>query len=276
MMKRLVEQTDSRHPLVARAAKLLLEAQPLAPSDATRRRVLASVVREHFAARRPWLLRPAAVFAMLLATTAAAASFHDAWLPRMVRIVVDRAGPRSWQRVTEARRPQTESAKVAGRAALAVDETSAAPSDTALEAAVEASLLVNGVVAAEHGVAPSAEADIALDPGDARARASRRAIRRSKAIAPQAWDDGAGLVVSAIEVLRHQHDAARASQMLEQYLGSHPRGALREEAMALAVEAASARGDSGESRRLAARYDHAFPDGRFRPALRASAAHGSL
>jgi hypothetical protein len=281
MMNRLVEQTDSRHPLVVRAAKLLESAQPLAPSDAMRRRVLASVVRDHFAAHHRWLARPAALVAVLLATTAAAAAFHESWFLEVVRLTVERVAPRSWQ---TARRAPGDRAKSAGRA-LATDDTVLAsreraltPSEAVLESGVEASLLAEGVVAAESGRAAIAEADVALDPSpsDARSRSSRRA-RRAKAIAPQhTWDDGASLVLSAIEVLRRQHDAARASRMLEAYLGSYPRGSLREEAMALAVEAASVRGDGGESRRLAARYEHAFPAGRFRTALRASASQGSL
>lgn len=276
MMKRLVEQTDSRHSLVARAARLLESAQPLAPSDAMRRRVLASVVRERppFALRRRWLARPAAAVAVLLATTVAAASFHGGWLPHVFRLAASRVGPRSW---VEARRAPVEAAKAAGRAALAPAETGAL-SEAALESSVEASLLANGVAAAESADAVIAEADIALDePSGTRAHSPRRFVRRASVNAPRAaWDDGASLVLSAIEVLRRQHDAARASQMLEAYLGEHPQGALREEAMALAVEAASARGDNRESRRLAARYEHAFPDGRFRPALRTSARHGSL
>jgi len=279
MMKRLVEQTDSRHPLVARAAKLLQGAQPLAPSDAMRRRVLASVVRERprFAPRRRWLERPAAVVAVLLATTAAAASFHDGWLPTMYRLAWQRVGGRI-SGGAEARRADASSAKIGGRVVVSRDEEPPTPPEAELEAAVEAALLASGAAAAESGSPAIAEADIALDPAsaDARPRSFRRAVRRS-AVAPRpAWDDGASLVLSAIEVLRRQHDAARASRMLEQYLGSHPRGSLREEAMALAVEAASARGDSGESRRLAARYERAFPEGRFRSALRASAGQEAL
>ncbi|HEY3592400.1 MAG TPA: hypothetical protein VGL13_00940, partial [Polyangiaceae bacterium] len=89
MMKRLLEQTDSRDPLISRAGRIIGSAQPNAPSDAMRRRVLALVVRERqpFASRRGWLARPAAIGAVLLATTAAAASFHsrEGWLPRAYR-----------------------------------------------------------------------------------------------------------------------------------------------------------------------------------------------
>jgi hypothetical protein len=281
MMKRLVEQTESRHPLVARAAKMLASGQPLAPSDAMRRRVLASVVREHppFAARRRWLARPAALVAVLLATTAAAASFHDGWLPRAYWSAVGRGGARPWTSVGwAAHHALAEGAKTSGASASTVVETSP-PSQTALELGVEASLLASGIAAAKNSGGAMAEADLALDlalePSEARPR--HRAGKAWKRVRPRdAWDDGAILVLSAMQVLRRQRDGARAGQLLEDYLIAHPLGALREEAMALAVEAASARGDGRESRRLAARYDHAFPDGRFRQDVRPTAGYGSL
>jgi hypothetical protein len=70
-------------------------------------------------------------------------------------------------------------------------------------------------------------------------------------------------VLDAMVALRRDHDAARAGQLLDRYLTTHPRGTLREEALALAIEAASARGDAANARRLSASYLHAYPHGRF-------------
>ena len=51
--------------------------------------------------------------------------------------------------------------------------------------------------------------------------------------------------------------------MLSAYLSSHPRGALREEALALAIEAADAQGDRAAGERLSRSYTGAYPNGRF-------------
>jgi hypothetical protein len=71
-------------------------------------------------------------------------------------------------------------------------------------------------------------------------------------------------VLDAMVALRRDHDAARAGHLLDHYLTTHPHGALREEALVLAIEAAAARGDGASARRLAAGYAEAYPNGRFR------------
>jgi hypothetical protein len=70
-------------------------------------------------------------------------------------------------------------------------------------------------------------------------------------------------VLDAMIALRRDHDAVRAGRLLAQYLGAHPHGALREEALALAIEAANARGDAASARRWAGAYGDAYPNGRF-------------
>jgi hypothetical protein len=70
-------------------------------------------------------------------------------------------------------------------------------------------------------------------------------------------------VLDALVALRRDHDPVRAAAMLSAYLSSHPRGALREEALALAIEAADARGDRTAGERLSRSYVEAYPSGRF-------------
>ena len=70
-------------------------------------------------------------------------------------------------------------------------------------------------------------------------------------------------VLDAMIALRRDHDARRASALLDTYLVENRHGALREEALVLALEAADARGDVPRAVRLARTYQGEFPRGRF-------------
>lgn len=64
-------------------------------------------------------------------------------------------------------------------------------------------------------------------------------------------------VIEAIRALRRDKDPERAEALLKQYAKRNPRGALAEEALALTIEAAVARGDARAvtyARRYLARY----------------------
>ena len=71
-------------------------------------------------------------------------------------------------------------------------------------------------------------------------------------------------VLDALIALRRDHDPVRAGALLEHYLRVHPRGALREEALVLAIEAADAHGDRLLALTLARGYQADYPTGRFR------------
>ena len=73
------------------------------------------------------------------------------------------------------------------------------------------------------------------------------------------------LVFDAMRALRREGQPERASMLLDDYLQRHPTGSLAEEALALSIEAASARGDA-RARELAERYLARYPTGRFRRA----------
>jgi hypothetical protein len=70
-------------------------------------------------------------------------------------------------------------------------------------------------------------------------------------------------VLDAMIALRRNHDPERAAVLLEKYLSAHPRGALHEEALALAIEAADARADRASAQSLARLYQARYPRGRF-------------
>ena len=75
-------------------------------------------------------------------------------------------------------------------------------------------------------------------------------------------------VLDALIALRREHDPVRAGALLSRYLSAHPRGALREEALVLAIEAADARGDQAGGAQLSQVYQDEFPAGRFLPFAR--------
>jgi hypothetical protein len=62
---------------------------------------------------------------------------------------------------------------------------------------------------------------------------------------------------------RRAGDMARVARLLDDYRSKYPDGDLQEEALALSIEAAIARGDDN-ARRFAAQYLKRYPNGRFR------------
>ena len=72
-------------------------------------------------------------------------------------------------------------------------------------------------------------------------------------------------LMEAVKALRQDHDPARASHLLGDYLRLYPHGSLSEEARALSIEAARAQG-SANTVELAHEYLRLYPRGRFRKA----------
>ncbi|HVY37584.1 MAG TPA: hypothetical protein VHM31_06600 [Polyangia bacterium] len=72
-------------------------------------------------------------------------------------------------------------------------------------------------------------------------------------------------VLDALIALRRDHDPERAQALLDPYLQRSRQGALREEALVLAIEAADARSDRARAARLAQVYQDEYPGGRFAP-----------
>jgi hypothetical protein len=109
---------------------------------------------------------------------------------------------------------------------------------------------------------PAAE-PVATAPADTGLRATHRPIARRTAPPAVVTPPPRTEVLDALIALRRDHDPARAAGLLDQYLAGSRRGALREEALALAIEAADAGHDPAGARRFARTYELEYPGGRF-------------
>jgi hypothetical protein len=114
----------------------------------------------------------------------------------------------------------------------------------------------------EEAIVPAPAPVRAAAPVKAHARPSAGAAVHAPASPPTTQERTQ--VLDALIALRHDHDPVRAGALLDTYLVAHPRGALREEALVLATEAADARGDHALAQRLARIYQADYPQGRFR------------
>jgi hypothetical protein len=138
-----------------------------------------------------------------------------------------------------------------------------APSNGDVEAPDAAA--VDAVEAHPAGITDPTGPSVALDP-----KATGAAGDGSSAAKPVASMEDPKLVLDAIRKLRSSRDPAASGALLAQYLKTHPRGALAEDALALSIEAASAQRDAGAAAGFGRRYLTQFPNRRFRGvALRA-------
>jgi TolA-binding protein len=113
-------------------------------------------------------------------------------------------------------------------------------------------------------VAPSASTDSDTTSRAATdARAEVRADVRHDVARDAAPVSEASLVYETAHALNHEGDPARAGRILDDYFKRYPHGALAEEAQALAIDIAVARGDA-RAKALASRYLAQFPNGHFR------------
>jgi hypothetical protein len=88
-------------------------------------------------------------------------------------------------------------------------------------------------------------------------------VENTEARVAAAPPEEAALVLAGLRALRRQHDPTQAGVLLARYLNRFPQGVLAQEALAIAIEAAQARGDRQTAAQLAARYLERFPAGRF-------------
>ncbi len=227
-MNRLREET-AFDPVSERGIELLRSVQPPLPQPEMKRRVWAALQQSASTAPRlrPGMLRAVVLGAgvMVFAATAAAA-IGGHWIVRQVERMRVAAPPVSVPPTI--RHEHVRSARVLAEVEPPAVEP-AAPAPAPIPELRE------------------------LD----RPRPHRIAVPSSTAAQERTQ------VLDAMIALRRDHDARRATALLDTYLAAHRQGALREEALVLALEAADARGDVARSARLARMYQAEFPHGRF-------------
>ncbi len=244
-MKRLLEEATS--PLEEQAASLLREVGPLEPSDIARARVRRAIERRPTRVRANGLRRLALALCLVAGASAAAVWGGDRLLPMFGSSPEEVGAPQASESSGPARghRAATE---VTEAAPLAVPQ-GPAQKDPAVEVpAVESP--VQSPTGAQQGFRPEAKR-----PTEPTSAASRGAVSQSAS--------DAVLVQQALEALRNDGDAARATQLLEKYRKKGQNQALSEEALALSIEAAQVN-DPARAKRLAQEYLRAYPSGRFK------------
>lgn len=235
MIKPLRDAPDGADPLLLEAARLLCAVPPLTPSPLRKERVRAALSRQRPKAawqRAPLLgaLRPAVAFLLLLVLMAAASA-------------------------------------MIGRRLL---RHQSAPAPPAPPAPIVRAPMAPSIPAPPAGLwrpAPPPAAPPPAVPPPKHARPARLAAPRPEVPAAAPDNPEAALVLAAVKALRRDKDPERAGVLLDDYLRLYPRGALAEEALALAIEAAAARGDE-RAVELANEYLSRFPGGRFREVAR--------
>ena len=263
MNDRLRDKVGDADRSLARAAELVASVPAMVESEARKQRVRSAVLASGTGrAWLPLLLRPSVVLVfLLLAGAVAAATLARSFLTR----------------------PQRE---LGGPSEIPVEKTRPVSSPSPIpEAREEPPAVVEEKSGLPEVVPPAVSAP--SRPASSPARASRPAIQPAgqptlaaqppKEPAPEAPAptkaapaQETAVVMAAVRALRREHDPARAGLLLDDYLRRYPNGVLAEEALALAIEAASARGDV-RAAALARMYLARYPQGRFQHAASAAA-----
>jgi hypothetical protein len=239
-------------PVSDRGIDLLRGTPPTGSLPALKRRVWASLQQSRmrgFVVSRGARIRAFAVAATIVCAAGTAGAVLSG---RFIVPALDRAASARAARAAKARPDRIRSVRH-----IADADTIAVPAEPAVVPAVAPA---PSSEAADTGAAAAAASRRSRTPAPALAapRATSATTRAAAAVAQERTE-----VLDALVALRRDHDPARAGALLDRYLAAHRRGALREEAIALATEAADARGDRAGAERLARAYEADYPRGRF-------------
>jgi len=130
----------------------------------------------------------------------------------------------------------------------------------------------NATTAAHDDAAPPALAEAGPAPARVEAKPTPAMppagdAAKAKAARRDTSEEDAALALAALTALRRDHDPVRARAMVDAYLRAQPNGAMAEEALAIAIEAAAAHQDA-DAKSLATRYLSLYPSGMFRALAR--------
>jgi len=210
--------------LLANAALLIESAEPFQVPTGRKQRVLMRLGKDGVRPRIRWL-RPAMVAGILLGGGAIASAALTHWPAWVARSV--------------------------RQIVVAADDQTARPPAPARRPSLTS---LREQPAAEP---PVAEPPVAEPAGPARDVWVDRHARRAAVL------ENPSLVIAATRALRHNHDPRRARALAGRYLAAHPTGALAEEALAIAIEAAIDEHDP-DCAALSRRYLELYPRGSFR------------
>jgi hypothetical protein len=239
-MKRLRDESTG-DPLSERGIELLRDTPPAPPLPEMRRRIWNALqsqpqTRTSTAWSGAVRVRGLRAFAMAVTILALAGSAGGMIADRLIVPALERAAASSDQT-----RPRAPSA-VRSRSARSISGAR--------------------IPATTPPVAPpAADAKLALAPPAAGPSPDVTRPRRSRPVTTSA--QARTQVLDALVALRRDRDPVRAGELLNRYLALPGRGALREEALVLAIEAADARADQVQARRFAQAYLAEYPQGRF-------------
>lgn len=246
MTKRLLDE-EGLQAEDEQLADLLRSAAPFVVDPFRKRRVLVRIERIASTPSRKarFWLRPAIALTLLISGSAAAAIGHRYAAPGAVFWGLSGAPSAT------ATQPQRASTPSAPRPLASAAAVSAEPNIPALDSAASAT-----AVSAEPTL-PALDSAASATP-NARPLAPKNGLRaRSEAT------EDASAVVEAIQALRAGRDPTKAQGLLDDYLKTNPRGVLAGDALALSIEAASARKDP-RAADYARRYLAVYPKGKYR------------
>ena len=248
-MERIKDTKPGADPILDEAASLLGAAPPYVPSPTRARRVRTAIAERRSARRVVWRVRPFAVAMTVLVIAGVAGAMVGGWRALRRRAIVP--PPRTTPlHVPHAQSPAPRVEVVPPAIAPPAPSVETIPPRIAPRRTPPVAPAAN--VEAPIRDLPREGTPASATPVD------RPPLEREMA-----------LLQAATRALRVDHEPERAGVLLDDYLGHHPDGALLEEALALAIEAAVARHDT-HAIDLAARYLQRFPSGRFAPQARAA------
>lgn len=244
------------------AMQLLHDAAPRRQSPERKQRV-AHALGQRTSRRVPFLLRP--VIVMGVAGCAAIASAALGHWPAWIEQVHRRLSPAAPVEMPMVNKPRTgrtaanrgvETAVVATSPVPAVTNVTATPASTASgsSASTSAARPTRRIALVPSSRAHAASLPVATPPpppSNPPAASSTRIV------------EDTGPVERAMRALRVDRDPVRARALASRYLDQNPNGALAEEALAIAIEAAAAHQDR-DAAMLGQRYLRLYPSGPFR------------